>query len=426
MPENIVAAGHGGRWRALLKRPMSGSMPLVAASLAAQLIAFLISPILTRLFAPGEMGLFALYSSAISILVLLSTGRYDMAIISPARDTRARALVYLVALISTAFFGAALLALALFSSARWSGMHQLRVPLWAWIVPFGVFLAAAQAASTAYLTRKMKYGKLAAVRLIAAVLSSGLSILFGWLQFGAIGLILAALAGVLLGVVLAQRATGLPVWPRVAAARAIAAARQYVNYPRIDLPSSLLGVAASQLPTMLVGACFGAPALGLYALVDRILAAPLITLGGPLGAAFRVEATSRVNRSLGFRTAYVRTLLLLALLSALIYVPILFFGEAIFAAVFGTEWRAAGRMAQLLAILYFVRLITSPLSVSLYVRNRMQADLCGQFALCLLSLAAIIIGWKFNDVYLALILIAGFNSCVYLTYIIYGYAISKD
>lgn len=399
---------------------------MVAASLAAQLLAFLISPILTRLFTPGDMGMFALYSSCLSILVLLATGRYDMAIIAPARDTVARTLVFLVCLICTALLGASMLALAMWAIANWAGVQVRAVPLWAWMVPIGVFLTAAQAASMAYLTRKMQYARLGAIRLVAALLASGLSIAFGWLEFGAAGLILASVAGLLLAAVMARRASGLPAWPRVARARVAAAARAYRNYPRIDLPSALLGVVAGQLPTLLLGACFGAPVLGLYALVDRILAAPLVTLGAPLGAAFRVEATGRVNQGLDFRAAYRRTFVLLALLSALIYVPILLFGEDIFAAVFGHRWGAAGRMAQFLAILYFVRLITSPLSVSLYVRNRMQADLCGQFALCLLSLAAIFIGWKFNDVHLALILIASFNSCVYLTYIMYGYAISKD
>lgn len=426
MPEAWPQATVATRRSRLLQRLSRGAMPLMLASLAAQALAFLISPVLTRLFLPADMGQFALYSSALSILVLLATARYDMAIITPRHDSAARALVWLVGRIGAAFLGLFLAVLSIYALARGAGWHAFPLAAWVWIVPFGVAASAALLAGNAYLTRHQRFQTLAWVRISGAVVSSGLSVLLGYWHFGAMGLIAAAMTGLLFSAWMALGAAGLQHWPRAGARRLLAQARRYRNYPRIDLPSALLGVVASQLPTMLIGICFGAPALGLYALVDRILAAPLVTLGAPLAASFRVQATSLANQGLGYRGPYVRTLALLVTLSGLIYLPVFFAGEALFSTVFGAGWGAAGRMAEILAPLYFVRLVTSPLSMSLYVRDRMQVDLVGQIALCLLYLAAIYLGWRAGDVYLALGLIATFNSVVYLAYIIYGYSIARQ
>lgn len=52
----------------------------------AQAIPIATSPILTRLYSPEEFGLFSLYMAVASILAVLVTGRYELAILLPKRD----------------------------------------------------------------------------------------------------------------------------------------------------------------------------------------------------------------------------------------------------------------------------------------------------------------------------------------------------
>lgn len=56
----------------------------------AQAIPVAISPILTRLYSPEDFGVFALYLATVSIVSVLVTGRYELAIFPPKRDRDAR------------------------------------------------------------------------------------------------------------------------------------------------------------------------------------------------------------------------------------------------------------------------------------------------------------------------------------------------
>ena len=61
-------------------------LTLMTGTGLAQAIPIAISPILTRIYTPEEFGVFALYMAIASILTVLVTGRYEMAILLPKKD----------------------------------------------------------------------------------------------------------------------------------------------------------------------------------------------------------------------------------------------------------------------------------------------------------------------------------------------------
>lgn len=409
----------------LLNGRLGGASLLLIGSMAAQAIALLVSPVLARIYAPGEMGSFALYASSIAVLALLSTARYDFAVVSPRGDATARVLVKLVTLISLVMLAlgtALLIGWALLSA---NVLGEQAEPLWLWVVPLGVFLSALQAGYSAYLLRHARYGAIATARVTMSACSAALSVTLGWLHFGVWGLLLSSLATLLIAATLTWAMSGLPWWQRISQLRMAAVAKRYINYPRIDLPSSLFGVVGSQLPTLLLGAFFGTSFLGFYAVVDRVFLAPLNIIGGAVGSAFRVRATKLATTTGGFSQEYSRTFVLLLVSAIGFFVPMMIFGEDIFVVIFGSQWRTAGQIAETLSPLYFVRLLASPLSMSLYVRNRMKVDLIAQIFLAVSSLASMTIGWLLDDQWLALRLIVLANSVIYAGYLVYGWRIAR-
>ena len=77
-----------------IKKKLSGGVSvLMAGTLISQLIPFLISPILTRIFTPQEFGAFGLYFSITMIFSVFITGRYEMAIMLPKDDRDSMSLV---------------------------------------------------------------------------------------------------------------------------------------------------------------------------------------------------------------------------------------------------------------------------------------------------------------------------------------------
>lgn len=410
----------------LLRGLRGGSFLLMLGSMGAQILTFLITPVITRIYTPEDMGAFAFYTAAIGILALVSTARYDMAIISPKRDKVARVLVKLVTVISVSMFAVSMVLLLVYALSPLVTVMNLSVNAWFWFIPISVFLSALQVSYTSYLLRNKQYGAIAIIRLLTAASAAGFSVALGWLHFGVWGLLLSSLGALLIGVFLAQRAARLKWWQKLSRRQTLVVAKRYINYPRIDLPSSLLGVVGSQLPTLLLGAYFGTAFLGFYALADRLLLAPLSTLGGAVGSIFRVRATELAATLGGFRQEYSRTFIILLIPAIMFFMPIMVFGEDIFVVIFGARWRTAGQIAQILSPLYFARLIASPLSMSLYVRNRMQVDIIGQILLNASALCSMMVGWLLNDPWLALKLLVLGNASIYACYLIYGWRIAAN
>lgn len=65
---------------------------VLGGSVLAQAIPIALSPLLTRLFDPGELGVLANYVACLSVLAVIVTGRLELAIMLPKRHTEAFAL----------------------------------------------------------------------------------------------------------------------------------------------------------------------------------------------------------------------------------------------------------------------------------------------------------------------------------------------
>ena len=67
---------------------------LLSANILAQVIGFIIYPILTRMYAPEDFGLFNLFTSIAGVLTIITTAEFQYAIVLPKEEEKARALVH--------------------------------------------------------------------------------------------------------------------------------------------------------------------------------------------------------------------------------------------------------------------------------------------------------------------------------------------
>ena len=70
-------------------------LTLMTGTTISQAIPIIISPILTRVYTPQDFGIFALYMSMVTLITLISTGRYELAIMLPKKDRDAKYMLYL-------------------------------------------------------------------------------------------------------------------------------------------------------------------------------------------------------------------------------------------------------------------------------------------------------------------------------------------
>mgnify|MGYP006298794217 FL=1 len=86
---------------------------LVSANTIAQSVAILIYIVITRVYTPAELGLFALYMSIISVTSIFCTGKYELAIMIPSKDSKGAGLV-IIAVVLSLFTSIILLLLVIF------------------------------------------------------------------------------------------------------------------------------------------------------------------------------------------------------------------------------------------------------------------------------------------------------------------------
>ncbi|MYM92122.1 oligosaccharide flippase family protein, partial [Rugamonas sp. FT82W] len=194
---------------------------------------------------------------------------------------------------------------------------------------------------------------------------------------------------------------------------------------RYALPSNMLNAAIGPLPLLLIGARHGALAAGLFALTQRVLAAPVSLLAASVQEVFKRESVRQYQNSGDCRPAWrhaARVLLLLGLLPSLL---LLLAAPPLFAFAFGAPWRAAGELAQILAPLYFLNFVASPLSYVFFVAGRQKIELAWQLALFALTLAVFAAPLTLHQSVAAYA--AGY-SLLYLVYLhmSYRYALDRD
>ena len=61
---------------------------LFAGNVSAQVIAFILSPIVTRLYIPEHFGAMMLITAIINVLAVISCMRYEMAVVLPKEDDK--------------------------------------------------------------------------------------------------------------------------------------------------------------------------------------------------------------------------------------------------------------------------------------------------------------------------------------------------
>src|SRR5690606_25517513 len=71
-------------------------LKLMSGTTLAQVVPFLLLPLLTRLYSPADFASFEQYLMAIQVLSVLATLKYEFAIMQPKSDADARQILYMV------------------------------------------------------------------------------------------------------------------------------------------------------------------------------------------------------------------------------------------------------------------------------------------------------------------------------------------
>lgn len=339
-------------------------------TLVSQAVPMLTYPLLTRLVTPEQYGGYARFSLAVALLSGASTGRYEMALLTPRDEAGARAVRQHALSLAVVF---AIVAIPASFAVLELGLVRARWVQWA--LPLTLLATATLQVLNAWQLRQQRFRALSASRIVRALAVSLLSVGGALLGLGEVGLVMGALLGTALAAfVLLLEDRRAAASPPLLRAKLIAAAREHRRFPFFALPSEWLSTAAGQLPLVFLD---GASA-GYFSFASTIVNTPLSFVAGSVQEAFKERASREYRERGSFQTIYRGVFAALAVVGMVGALVLALVGPSAFSVLFGARWETAGTFARWLAPMFAVRLMASPLSYSYFIVGKQVEDLALQ------------------------------------------------
>jgi len=397
---------------------------VLTGTVLAQALPLLVAPIITRLCTPEDLGEFSVWMGIVAIASAIGTLRLEAAMILDHDSAEQQTCFSVVAYCSTLL---AIIITCAVVIARVSDVPQVQKMPWSGLATIGIgaWLAAYNNALLAYATSYRAFGKAAMAKVCGAgtIALGQLFLLLGGIGGTALvaGQLLGITAGIIAAIVLLS-----PPSPRISLTPS-RAQRDYLkkhqSFWRYSLPAGLLNTAAGKFPLFLIGAKYGLFEAGLFALTERILTAPISLLAASVLEVFKRQSVHEFqtlgNCTAAFRSTF-KGLVLLGSGPALL---IFAFAPDLCAWVFGEPWREAGEFARILAPLYFLAFVASPLSYVFFVAGKQKIELVWQVALFITTISIFIMPLPLKELLLHYTI--GY-SLLYLIYLYLSYRYARN
>jgi len=349
---------------------------LLGGATVAQILSAAISPLLTRLYSPGDFGVLAVYGSIVSLLIVIAALRYELAV-PLARDAHEAASVgaaaAIVAILSA--LCVAVLVLSVGEAVLAKLNASVMVPF-AWLLPIGVLGGSLYRLLSHWALREREYRILASTRMTQSLVQAGVQIGFGFVSAGPLGL----LAGDAIGRSGGSLRLARKIWAQHRESiRSITwksiwtAAVTYRRFPLVSSFSVLFNNAALQLGPLAIAWLHGPVVAGWFALAQRVVGIPMRLVGEAVAQVYLSEAAALVREDVAAvwpifkKTAW--RLFAFSLLPASVIAAA---GSPVFGMLFGSGWGKAGLYAQLLLPMFVGQIVASPLSQTLNVIGSLE------------------------------------------------------
>jgi O-antigen/teichoic acid export membrane protein len=381
---------------------------LIAGTMLAQLLPIAISPIITRLYSPGNLAVIGLYMSLVNVLLSLSTGSFELSIMLPKKEEESInlfSLVIIVAFLSCSVF---FLIFFFFHDQIISFFNIKLISGWLLLVPLSVFILSVNNALNYFFNRHKKY-KLIAINKVNKNWGMGISQLsFGYFNLKSIGLIGGQMIGdflstILLGInfIKYNHLSFLRLNFSFPSIKKLI--KEYKKFPLFTMPTVFMNNISSEILTILVAMWFSNGLTGAYYFTIRILNAPMGLIGSALSQTYFQKFTEIINEGTQNPKPFIIKVWLGLLGLAIVPLTILFiWGEDMFVIVFGPEWREAGKIASIMAPMTLFTFISSPTSSSFIVLRKQNYNFIFGIIELIYRPLTFYIGYRLNDFLLGL------------------------
>jgi len=403
-------------------------LTLMTGTSIAQAIPIAISPILTRIYSPEDFGLYALYMSLVSIIAVIATGRYEVAIMLPKKDEDAINIVFLSIIIAFLVSLIILLIVLVFNTQITKLLGNPEISYWLYLIPISVLLTGTYQSLNYWYNRKKKYKRLATSRVIQSSTTATMNLSMGVGGFGNSGLILGGVLGQGMATFILGRLTwkeNYSILISFSKLKIFALLKKYIEFPIVNLPHAFLNNISSNLPILLLSYFFNNKIVGFYSLSNKIITIPMGIITNSFGQVFfqrmLMQDVSYIDRKIFFKKSMIKLLSLSFFPAFLIFI----FAQDIFSFIFGDAWKIAGYYTQILIPMLYLRFTGSIVSSVVIIFDQQRKAFVIEIISTILRIFSLVIGGVYGDVVIGLVLYSLTSSIITLYRLYWYYQIVK-
>ncbi len=396
---------------------------LLSATSIAQAISLAIYPVLTRIYTPEEHGLFALYMSIIAITAIISTGKYEMAVMIPKKEKDGEGLTVLGIVLSLVFSILLLLFIAIFHQSIPIWLGNENIGKWLYFIPASTFLVALFQTLSYWSNRITAYKTIAGANLSQSISNSAVKLSTSSTLDTGGGLIVGAIVGQAVGALyflVRLLRTDLTQFLQLKWGELKNLAKEYKYFPKYRMVHNLINNLSSSLPVFVFTQYFTHDIVGYYGLGFMLINRPMNLLSNSFSKVFSQRIIEKHNEGKLIHVEVRKFVLRMAAIAAIPFAIILIFGPGLVSFIFGEEWHEAGVYMRIFVPWLFMAFLSGPISFLGDMLSVQKKALVIELIKISFRILALVIGVLLNNVYLALLLFSGLSVFV-LTYSLFWY-----
>ena len=391
---------------------------LLSGSVIAQGIAFVAYLLLSRLYTSEDFGLYNVFYSYIEVLIILSTCKYEMAIVKASTDTDAYLLTRFTLRLNAVVSALLLVAAGLLTCLRVDAIPL--PPLLLLLIPPMVFFCGTTRVYTFVFNRYRHFQQIAASEVVTSLSGVVAKILFGLLAaagqlFHLIGLPVGTILGKVAGNVYYRIAGAKLLRSQPdASSRLLPLLKKHKAFPLYSMPRELVSSFSANLPFMWLSLHFDIALLGLFSLAVTFTMRPVNLLANVFEKVFYPTANQKIEQGQPIGSDIRKFLLTLATLVLPVLLVAFFFAEPLFTFLFGSKWVGTGFFVRCIIPWLALLLFTNSLAFIPNVFTTQRGDFVFQVVQLGLRIVALSVGILRADFRLAILLFCAVSTLVQL------------
>ncbi|HBC3535260.1 TPA: oligosaccharide flippase family protein [Vibrio vulnificus] len=368
---------------------LSDISKLLSGTLVAQVLVFSITPILTRLYSPKEFGELSLFISIVSVLAVISSLRYNRAIIVSKFDKYAIPITWLGGVVTFVFFMILLIAISTLYLSN-SDIIASQSIVFLILIPFSVLFAGKLELFNCLSIRFGDFANVAKAKVALTLTTLVTQLSFYYL--GSAALIFGHFLGQLVGfIVNSYKYKNEVIKHKIDKKKSIALAKRYKEFPIYSTWEALANAVGNNIPVFIFATLFSSTAAGYFALTFKVLNIPMTLLGAAIGQVFFSRAAKAYHNG-GLNVITEKLFYFLINIGMIPAIMITILSADIFSIVFSEQWLTSGYYAQVMTPWLFFVFISSPLSSLISISENQKNGLKFQVFLLSARVISLLIG----------------------------------